>query len=100
MNCMIKSALCAALVLGGGQAIAADPMSADSPSHSQMMKDCMAKQKAKDSSMSKIDMRKACKAELSGANSMGGVSTPNQTTPTTKGSPAPSTGSTMTPAPQ
>jgi pentapeptide MXKDX repeat protein len=97
---MIKSAVCAAVVLIGGQAIAADQMSSDSTSHSQMMKDCMAKHKAKDSTMSKDDMKKACKAELSGANSLGGVSTPKQTTPTTKESPDPSTGSTTTPPPK
>jgi hypothetical protein len=100
MNGMIKSALCAALLLSGGQAIAADQMSSTSPSHSQLMKDCMAKQKAKDSTMSKDDMKKTCKAELTGANSLGGVSTSSPTTPTTKGSPAPSTGNTTTPPPK
>jgi hypothetical protein len=100
MKSIIKGALCAAIILAGGQAFAADPMSSDSASHHKMMQDCMAKQKAKDSTIPKDDVKKACKAELSGANSMGGVSTPNQTTPTTKGSPAPSTGSTTSPPPQ
>jgi pentapeptide MXKDX repeat protein len=100
MKGIIKGAVCAAIILTGGPAFAADPMSSDSTSHHKMMKDCMAKQKAQDSTMSKDDIKKACKAELSGANSMGGVSTPNQTTPTTKGSPAPSTGSATSPPPQ
>jgi hypothetical protein len=99
MKGIIKGAVCAAIILAGGQAFA-DPMSSDSTSHHKMMQDCMARQKAKDSSIPKDDMKKTCKAELSGANSLGGVSTPNQTTPTTKGSPAPSTGSATSPPPQ
>jgi hypothetical protein len=99
MKHTIKGACCVAMILMGGQAFAADAQSSDSMSPAQMMKDCMAKQKAKDSTKSRDEMKKACKAEMSGGNSMGGVSTPNQTTPTTKGSPAPSTGTT-TPPPQ
>ena len=87
------------MIMAGTQVFAADPMSSDSTSHSKMMKDCMAKQKASDSSMSKDDRKKACMAQMkaSSGNSMGAQSTPNQETPTTKGSPAPSTGSTTTP---
>jgi hypothetical protein len=98
MKHVVKGALCAAMIMAGAQ-VFADPTSSDSTSHSKMMKDCMAKQKASDSSMSKEDMKKTCMAQIKASrdNSMGAQSTPNQETPTTKGSPAPSTGSTTTP---
>jgi len=49
------------------QAFADDmPMSSSqmTPQHKQMMKDCMAQEKAKDSSMSKGDMKKACHDQM------------------------------------
>jgi hypothetical protein len=52
------------LVLGAGLICAALPVHADektAPSKHQLMKECMAKQKASDGGMSKEDMKKNCK---------------------------------------
>jgi uncharacterized protein (DUF2235 family) len=89
--------LTTAMIVVGSHALAADQMSSDSDS--KMMKECMAKQKAMDSSMSKDAMKKACMAQMKQGSdsSMGAKSTPNQTEPTTKGDPNPSTGSPTTP---
>jgi pentapeptide MXKDX repeat protein len=58
--------LFAALIVSGSQAFADDAKKSDSMTseQKQMMKDCMAKQKAKDSSMSKDDMKKACMSNM------------------------------------
>lgn len=52
----------AALILTGTQALADDATNAGQ--HKQWMKDCMARQKAQDSTMSRPAMKSACKAEL------------------------------------
>jgi hypothetical protein len=54
-----------ALIFTGTPAFA-DDMKSDSMAsqHKQMMKDCMARQKAQDSSMSEHAMKSACKAEM------------------------------------
>jgi hypothetical protein len=72
------------------QAFAGDQVGTNSH---QQMKDCMARQKAENSSMSQADMKKACKAQMKTQAS----STPNQTTPTTTGEPAPQSGSETNP---
>ncbi len=73
---------------------AGDTNSADSSggAHKQMIKDCMARQKAKDSTLSTDELKQACKNEMKMKSD-----TPNQTTPTTKGDPAPQTGSPTNP---
>lgn len=93
MKLSILGAFCATTILTGSMAFGADQMSSDSSmSHSQMMKDCMAKQKAKDSSMSKDDMKKACmdQTKMSKDHAMAPSTAPSQTTPSTEGSPNPS----------
>jgi pentapeptide MXKDX repeat protein len=93
MKLSIIGAFCATAILSGGAVFAADQMSSDSSmSHSQMMKDCMAKQKAKDSSMSKDDVKKACmdQMKMSKDHAMAPSTAPSQTTPSTQGSPNPS----------
>jgi cytochrome c553 len=95
MNISTRSLLLAATLCVGSSQAWADDSSATSSSHTQAMKDCMAQQKAKDSNMSKADMRKACHDQMNMHNSA--TATPNQMTPTTTGQPAPSTGSTTTP---
>jgi hypothetical protein len=80
--------------------MSSDSMSSSSmsDSHKKMMKDCMDKQKAQNANMSMDDMKKACKSEMKmkGDHPMG-ADTPNPTTPTTKGNPAPQTGSQTNP---
>ena len=56
----------------------------------QSMKDCMDQQKATNPSMSREDLKKACKQQIKMSKSS---ATPNQTTPTTTGNPAPQSGS-------
>lgn len=84
-----------AAIAGLGSQAFADDMS----QHRQMMKECMDQQKAQDSSMSKEQMRKACKEQMKAhqQSSSSSSSTPNQTTPTTTGDPAPQSGSEMNP---
>lgn len=65
---------------------------ASGASQTQMLKDCMARQKAKDKTMSTDELKQACKDEMKMK-----ADTPNQTTPTTKGDPAPQTGSPTNP---
>jgi pentapeptide MXKDX repeat protein len=92
MKPLIVGVFCATAILSGS-VVLADQMSSDSSmSHSQMMKDCMAKQKAKDSSMSKDDMKKACmdQMKMSKDHTMAPSTAPSQTTPSTQGSPNPS----------
>jgi len=52
--------LLGASILASTPIFADDAMSAQTPAHKKMMKDCMAMQKSKDSSMSKNDMKQAC----------------------------------------
>jgi hypothetical protein len=95
-NKLFASAILAAAVLSSP--VWADDTSSGDGSHKQMMKDCLTRQKAQNSSASPEDMKKACRSEI---KMRGGKSaaedTPNQTTPTTKGDPAPHTGSTTNP---
>ena len=55
-----------ALMFTGTAAFADDAVKPDSMAsqHKQMMKDCMARQKAQDTSMSTHAMKSACKAEM------------------------------------
>ena len=88
-------ALACLSLLGSGAAFAADPADGSSTSdRQQMMKTCMEQQKAQNSGLSKQDRRKACWEQLHLSKASG---TPNQTTPTTTGDPAPQTGSEVTP---
>lgn len=61
MNRLVASLACAGLMCGGVQAFADDAPSKPTMTKHQMMKDCMAKQKASDGGMPKEDMKKACK---------------------------------------
>lgn len=95
--------LFAGLIWASGQALAADPMPSHSMSNSSMtaaqksmMKDCMAKQKAKDSSMSKDDMKKTCMDKMKITSHMDHAAG-NQTKPTAEDQPSPATGSETTP---
>jgi hypothetical protein len=56
LHCVL---LLAAAVSFGGSVFAGD--APDAPSSHQLMKDCMAKQKASESGKTRADMRKACK---------------------------------------
>jgi len=65
MKRAIAPILVTAFIFTGTQALADDSTSSSSMTqHHQMMKDCMAKQKAMDSSMSAADMKKACKDQM------------------------------------
>ena len=66
MKKILTPMIFAALMLAGTQAFADEPMKTDTTTGNQklMMKQCMAKHKAQDSSMSKDDMKSACKAEI------------------------------------
>jgi hypothetical protein len=92
-NEWLSCALVAATLLSS-PAWAGDANSPDASGsgHQQMMKDCMARQKAKDSTLSTDELKKACKDEMKMKSD-----TPNQTTPTTKGDPAPQTASPKNP---
>jgi pentapeptide MXKDX repeat protein len=103
MKLAITPILFAALILTSSQTFAADPMPSDSMSSSSMtaaqqsmMKDCMAKQKAKDSSRSKDDMKKACMDKMKMTPHMD-PSTGDQLNPTAEGQPSPATGKETTP---
>ncbi len=87
-------ALACLSLLGTGAALAGDPGDSSSSDHSQMMKTCMEQQKAQNSGISKQDARKACREQLRMSKASG---TPNQTTPTTTGEPAPQSGSETNP---
>ena len=63
MKSMINTLILAGLVIFGTQAIADDSAS-PTPSKDQMMKDCMAKQKATNSSMSQSAMETVCKNQI------------------------------------
>jgi hypothetical protein len=62
----------------------ANPAAASGATHEQMLKDCMARQKAKDSTLSTDELKKGCQDEMKMK-----ADPPNQTTPTNKGNPAP-----------
>jgi hypothetical protein len=64
---MVSIAL-AALVVVGAQAMADDSSTTSNPSadKAQMMKDCMARQKATNSSMTQAAMETVCKNEIKG----------------------------------
>jgi hypothetical protein len=64
----------------------ANPPAASGATHEQMLKDCMARQKVKDSTLSTDELKKACQDEMKMK-----ADTPNQTTPPTKGNPPPQT---------
>jgi hypothetical protein len=66
MKPFLPPLLFGALVLVATQSFADDSMhsGAMTTQQHQMMKDCMAQQKAKDSSMSKADMKSACMAQM------------------------------------
>ncbi len=64
----------------------ANPADASGATHEQMLKDCMARQKAKDSTLSTDELKQACQDEMKMKMK---ADPPNQTTPTTKGDPAP-----------
>lgn len=51
-------------VLLGGAVFADDSMSRATPSDHQMMKECIERQKTKDVTMSKSEMKRYCKDEL------------------------------------
>ena len=63
MKSMINTVLVAGLVICGSQAIADDSPST-SQSKDQMMKECMAKQKATNSSMTQEAMETVCKNQI------------------------------------
>lgn len=63
MKSMINTIIVAGLVIFGSQAISADSPS-PAPSKDQMMKDCMAKQKATNSSMTQSAMETVCKNQI------------------------------------
>ncbi|MBV8740989.1 MAG: hypothetical protein JOZ12_04345, partial [Sinobacteraceae bacterium] len=87
-------------LLGTGVALAGDPGDSSSSDHSQMMKTCMEQQKAQNSGISKQDARKACREQLrmsKASTAPNQATTPNQTTPTTTGDPAPQSGSETNP---
>lgn len=87
MNRIFLTMTCASLLAMTGQAFAGDAPTAQ---HRQMMKDCMKQHKAQNSGMSERDAKKACEEQLRMSDAS---STPNQTTPTTTGEPAPQSGS-------
>jgi hypothetical protein len=60
----IHSVTFIALTLCGVQAIADDSMSHVTMTKSQLMKDCMERQKTADVSMSKAEMKRMCKDQL------------------------------------
>lgn len=64
MNRTMTSIVFAGLVALSAQVLADDSTPTMTQKH-QMMKECMARQKAKDSSVSKADMKAACKNEMS-----------------------------------
>jgi hypothetical protein len=67
--------MCSGMLMLGAHAMAADPMpnantKDDMAMHDSMMKDCMAKQKDMNSTMSSDDMTKACKTKMTEHDSM------------------------------
>jgi hypothetical protein len=58
---IVSLMLAAALACASAQARADEPAAQPAPTKHQMMKDCMAKQKASDGGMPKQDMKKNCK---------------------------------------
>ena len=58
---LISSLLAAALAFAAVQARADEAPAPSTPTKHQLMKDCMAKQKASDGGMPKEDMKKNCK---------------------------------------
>ena len=65
MNRSIPALACFALLLGAAAASADDTtMSHATPSDHQMMKECIERQKTKDVTMSKSEMKRYCKDEL------------------------------------
>lgn len=70
MNRLISTVILAGSLGIGAQAMANDPpSSSDMPANSnidthQMMKECMAKQKAANNGMSEDDMRKSCRDQI------------------------------------
>jgi hypothetical protein len=83
LSCAVVATTLLSSPLWAGDANSADASGAP---HKQMLKDCMARQKAKDSTLSTDELKKACQDEIKMK-----ADTPNQTTPTTKGNPAPQT---------
>ncbi len=61
MSRLVVSLACAGFMCFGVQAFADDASGQPAMTRHQMMKDCMAKQKASGSGMPKEDMKKACR---------------------------------------
>lgn len=75
MKPFLASLFSGALLLAGAQSFADDSMQsgAMTTQQHQMMKDCMAQQKAKDSSMSRADMKSACMTQMKSKRSSGQI---------------------------
>jgi len=61
MNRPYRLLVLVALMSAGGMATADDPASTPTPTKHQMMKECMAKQKASDGGQPKEQMKQSCK---------------------------------------
>ena len=61
MKYQIVTAVAVGLLACGGAAYADDSATPSVPSEHQLMKECMAKEKASDGGMPKEDMKKSCK---------------------------------------
>jgi len=92
MNRILLPFVCATLVGIGAQAIADDSPS-DQPikTHHQLMKHCMAEQKAKNKGASKEDMKQKCDNEIRTYRSHPSVTSPSEAPPTTGAGPLPPT---------
>jgi hypothetical protein len=77
MKRIVTSLAASGLILMGAQAFADDSASQQPTmaQKQQMMKDCMAKQATDNSTLSKTDMKKACKDQMKMHSSMGSMST-------------------------
>jgi hypothetical protein len=64
MKRILIPAMLAGLSWYSTQALADDSMSRVTPTNSQMMKDCIQKQKSSDMTMSKAQMKQICKDQL------------------------------------
>jgi pentapeptide MXKDX repeat protein len=69
MNRLIYAVVCASVLFVAAQSFADDSMSTSTST--QAMKDCMAKQTAKNDGTSKSDMKKACEAKMNSASTSG-----------------------------
>ena len=83
LSCAVLATTLLSSPVWAGDANSAD---ASGATPRQMLKDCMARQKAKDSTLSTDELKKACQDEMKM-----NPDTRNQTTPTTQDNPAPQT---------